>query len=216
MSVQLTRIDANQRLADYVLDLASKTESSERPYWKMISCRRIDGYEDGRALRIFRMDGTKKWEWKDDPLSRGVRHLVEPFVHHYTSLTRVMLLVQKPNEEVYCHTDRITGQEYAEGVCMGKYEDDWLKYRDQCNADPLQHQKQHYLGGRLSLGPVGLSYTLPILSSPVKTYYQTENQFFFLNENVFHGADPVDYWRGVVFFDGIYNPEIMQKYYDFQ
>lgn len=214
MKYHLTNIFADQTLSDTVLELASTTGSPERSYWKMISCRLIEGYEyDGRAARLFRMDPTKEWRWKDDELSQSVKTLVEPFIHHYSRLTRVELLIQKPGESVYCHKDRITGQVYDNCAAIGEYAADWHAHGKQCNADPLIHQQQHYLGGRLSLGKEGRSYILDMDDKPKKSYYIINNEFFFLNEDVLHGADSVDFWRGVVFFDGIHNPEVMSKYY---
>ena len=214
MNVIPTGIMADRHLADAVLGMATKAEAPERSYWKMISCRETEGYE-GRSARILRMDPTKDWEWKTDPLSQTVKRLVEPFVHHYSHLTRVELLIQKPGEAVYCHKDRITGQIYNGIVSTVGFEEDWEKYGPVCNADPTQHEKQRFFGGRLSLGACGKSYILQSISSrPEKVYYHYDNQFFFLNEDVFHGADAVGFWRGVVFFDGIQNPEVMCRYYD--
>lgn len=211
MNYHLTNIFADQKLSDTVLELASMTASPERSYWKMISCRLLTGYEnDGRAARLFRMDPTKEWKWKDDELSQTVKALVEPFVHHYSRLTRVELLIQKPGESVYCHKDRITGQSYDDGISIGTYAADWFRHAENCNADPLLHEQQHYLGGRLALGPEGRSY---LMDNQTKSYYTTKNEFFFLNEDALHGADSVDFWRGVVFFDGVHNPEVMKPYY---
>ena len=212
--IQLTTIEADADLAERVLTKGIAESTHERSYWKMFSCRHLSSGQDGQAARVFRMDPTKEYEWGDDELSQMVKTLVDPFLFHYDHLTRVELLIQKPGTEVYCHTDKITGQIYEDGMaCPPRYKDVWEEHGPLCKADPWQHKKQHYLGGRLALGPQGRSYFMESLIPPEKIYYATQNLFFFLQENLYHGAEPVDFWRGVVFFDGIHNPDVMKAYY---
>ncbi len=213
MNPVLTDLESDSDLAQHVLAQCIHTPTLERDYWKMFSCRTLGSAYSPREERIMRMDHTKTWEWHGDKLSQDVRRLVEPFTdRYYSHLTRVELLIQKPGNEVPCHKDRITGQQYGDFIAIRPFEDDWNRFNANCHADFRVHWKQHYLGGRLALGPQGLSYVLN--EPPRKTYYETASKFFFLNEDVLHGAEPVDFWRGVVFVDGIHNADAMEQFYD--
>lgn len=205
-SFLLTNIHADKHLSDIILEEMKTSDSkpiSRKEHWISHTCRGIgDTYSPNDI--VFRLDHTKEWSWFGDPMSLMVKELLEPFEKAYDHMTRVVLLIQRPGFAIPQHTDWITGQIYKNDEVYIRPNDikQWFGVREECKANPYAHENQHFYGGRLALGQQSHSY---VVVDGQKTYYETGNEFFLLDEKTPHGADSVDYWRGVVFVDGILN-----------
>ena len=211
-SLLSTNIYADKNLSDIILEKMKTSDLKpiiRKEHWISHTCRGVGGKYSPNDI-VFRLDHTKEWSWFEDPMSLMVKELLEPFEKAYYHMTRVVLLIQRPGFAIPQHTDWITGQIYKNEEIYIRSNDikPWFRFRNTCGANPYAHNKQYFYGGRLALGHQSHSY---VVEDEQKKYYETGNEFFLLNETRTHGADAVDYWRGVVFIDGILNISFLKS-----
>lgn len=190
-------------------------------------------YGDTWIERILRLEFHHQWVWGNHEYNDLIRELVEPFTnHYYKMLTRLQVIFYPPGVSNTVHRDRIIGQRYAEGLNItgGKagYCDwpTWLRLRHSgdMKTDIDFHRKQHFTSGRLYLSDSSkLIFTdqtgftdmdntyLPLKGNHV---YHPRDEFFFAYDDGWHSGAPSDDWRGILFFDGLFDPEKMKPIYD--
>lgn len=147
-----------------------------------------------------------KWKWIDHEAAQVVqRELQSIFDEFFESVSSVIVLIQKQNCLLPPHRDIIPGNKYSdllhprsslpgefEGLFLGE---DWFAEF----ADDLVggHEDNRYFTLRIPLGIEGRGFPF-IYNNYKKDYYTSNGRAFFLNDTTFHGADPVDFPRGVL------------------
>jgi hypothetical protein len=208
------------------------------PFWRLKIVRSVDSASvPESALRWFateaapdqtfhrwayqcRLDDTLQWRWLDEDAGRRISAILAPIAPCFQLITRVNINLQIPGQNLPMHRDLVAGNEYdgldsethwRPGKRRLRYIcDPWLeKVRPLANRE---HRNGGYYAVRIPLSErpddPGLPY---IVHDNQKWYYATKDRVFFLNEyEVYHGADPVDFWRGVIFVAGILDPAHLQ------
>ena len=208
------------------------------PYWRLKIIRSVEPASvPSSALRWFeteaqpeqtfqrwayhcRLDDTLQWRWLDEEAGRRVAAILTPLAACFQVITRVNINLQVPGQTLPAHRDLVAGNVYDgleseahwwPGPHRVRYTGEpWLeKVRPLANRD---HRAAGYYAVKIPLserpGDPGLPY---IKDSRGKHYYATDDRVFFLNEyEMYHGADPVDFWRGVVFVAGVLDPAGVQ------
>lgn len=167
-----------------------------------------------------RLDDTLQWRWLDDDAGRRIDAILAPLAACFQVITRVNINLQVPGQLLPAHRDLVAGLEYdglesplhwKPGPHRVRYVGEpWLEHvRPLANRD---HRATGYYAVKIPLseraGDPGLPF---IIHNREKYYYTTDDRVFFLNEyEMYHGADPVDFWRGVVFVAGVLDPAGMQ------
>lgn len=218
--VKYTEVRADRELREEVLvkliELSEEEGGIHRSDLSIFHCRTVEGIPTSEQV-VYRMDVAKNWEWRTDELSQMVRTLIDPFVHYYVKVTRVMCIAQIPGVALDTHVDHIAGQYYDYGMNLGSHTtpDAMIElFRDgKLQADPHLHEKQRYYGGRLFLQDENSSY---YVEDGEKFYYHPENRFFFLRDAFEHGSDAQAAWRGFLYIDGMFRPDMMESIYDDQ
>jgi hypothetical protein len=177
----------------------------------------LPAYLKGRWYYYMRMNSRMGWVWNESPAASLVQKLLIPLEPYFKCFTRVSVLLQIPNSALPPHRDLVPFNEYdnmdnphftLKGDKKLTYlGEDWLT-RDPKNISDVSHVSQGYLNLKIPLSANPHSPGLPyIVYKGEKIYYNSQKKLLFLNEiDVEHGGDPVDFYRGVVFVDGIFNP----------
>jgi hypothetical protein len=211
---------------------------STEPFWRLKVVRSVDQASVPEAtLRWFatqatpdqsfarwayqcRLDDTLQWRWLDDEAGQRITAILAPIASVFQLITRVNINLQLPGQTLPMHRDLVAGNEY-DGLDSATHwrpgdrrlryvGDPWLEQaRPLANRD---HKAGGYYAVRIPLSErpddPGLPY---IVHDHTKMYYSTQDRVFFLNEyEVYHGADPVEFWRGVIFVAGILDPAHLQ------
>jgi hypothetical protein len=170
----------------------------------------------GRWAYQCRLDDSLRWRWLDDDAERRITGILAPIAPCFRLITRVNINLQIPGQDLPMHRDLVAGNAYdgldsathwRPGPHRLRYLGDaWLE-----QVRPLanrEHGAAGYLAVKIPLSERDDDPGLPyIVHDNQKSYYSTDNRVFFLNEyEIYHGADPVDFWRGVVFVAGILEP----------
>ena len=215
MAIIRTGLRCDPELANQALELAKVYVTESRSYWLIPHCRELVPEHLHPAIRaeyrnqprkverLMSLEPSSVWRWNDNPLAKVVERLVQPFVDAYfTHVTRTVLLVQIPGEEVPCHMDQISWQNYDDGLFE---RNDYKGLLDRIgrflNYDPDAHKRLGYFSGRVMLGNSRTSY---YMDGDGKVYHNQDDEFYFFRDATPHGADACDEYRGVVFVDGIH------------
>lgn len=208
------------------------------PFWRLKVLRSVDpasvpesvlhwfateaapGQTFARWAYQCRLDDTLSWRWLDEDAGQRITAILAPIARCFQLVTRVNINLQIPGENLPMHRDLVAGNEYdglesethwRPGPRRLRYTGDpWLeKVRPLANRE---HRSGGYYAVRIPLSErpddPGLPY---IVHGDQKWHYSTKERVFFLNEyEVYHGADPVDFWRGVIFIAGILDPTQLQ------
>lgn len=156
-----------------------------------------------------RLDPNLEWEWMDTPITETVKRVLEPMLHLYTKLNRVLILVQKPGSAIPMHIDRVIKNDYdQEGYFVPGPSADL----------PIHGENYHwsvnkYLALKFPLSELDGANGLPTVEFDGKQYcYDVGNNLFAINEiDILHGAGAVDYRRGVIFLDGLLDYDKLLK-----
>lgn len=153
-----------------------------------------------------RLNSELPWEYFQNPLKDLVQELVSPLCSFY-SPTRIKIFVQKPNESLREHCDKL---EYKNNALFR----DFLKTEQFHDffVEPF-HQAQKCLTIKIPLSEIpgdnGKGY---FLYQGMKYYLKPGNNFYMFNESKLrHGADPCSHFRGVIFLDGVINLVELEK-----
>lgn len=130
-----------------------------------------------------------EWAWTDDACCETVRRVLRPLEPLIRRLTWVIVLLQVPGEAVPVHRDFVPGTRH-----MSREDNLFLSLKIPLSEHP-DRPGQPY-----------------IIQDGRKHHYSSKSRLFFLNESaVMHGADAVDYWRGVVFVSALWNVDEIRR-----
>jgi hypothetical protein len=188
---------------------------------KAPSASNLPNYEDGRLSYYLRLHDQVEWEWRDSPAAQLTQQALQSAQSLFFKMTRISVLLQIPGQPVPAHRDLVPGNTYEsmrneELTFLG---DKRLPYKGESWLQDLKlplkdgtHKKNNYMNFKLPLSESldsGQSY---IIWNDQKLTYDSKDHGFLLNEvEMEHGADPVDFYRGVIFVDGFINPEALAK-----
>lgn len=169
------------------------------------------------VCHFLRLEPNICWRWSNRSIAKKLEEEISSLMFFFKRLTRVAAFLQKPGMSINAHCDLVPGCRYKgivdEFTAEIKSDNDLIYQGAKWWKDifthqyPLVHKKQGYLGLRIpiSLNPNLLGRQYLKLDSK-KYYYDTANRAFFINEyQIMHGADAVDFVRGVLFVDGELN-----------
>jgi hypothetical protein len=160
-----------------------------------------------------RLDPALEWEWAPGEAAGLVRELLAPLAR-LGRVTRVKAILPLPGVRVPAHRDLVPGNEYdglaepcavAQGARRLRYQGvPWLPPAPPTDA----HRAVGYLSLKIPIserpGDAGRPF---VIMDGRRRHYSSRGRLFFLNEyELLHGADPVDFWRGVVFVSGFWDP----------
>jgi hypothetical protein len=208
------------------------------PFWRLRIVRSVDPASVPEPLRRWfateaapdqtlnrwayqcRLDDTLQWKWLDEEAGQRIAAILAPIASCFQLITRVSINLQIPGENLPMHRDLVAGNEYdglesathwRPGPHRLRYMGDaWLEHvRPLANRE---HRANGYYAVRIPLSERADDPGLPyIVHDDIKYHYSTNGRVLFLNEyDVYHGADPVEFWRGVVFVAGILDPARLQ------
>ena len=187
------------------------------PQWVQISLRTLDrstmkDTENHIKDFHYRLDPQTEWYWEDNAVVPVVRSLIENIEHLYTKLTRIRAFIQLPFTSVIPHRDLIPGNDYnhienAYSPEPGAFCGTFMGHPELFVEPNTRHRDQKYLNLKIPLTTkVGDSGKAYIIEEGTKKYLVANDRFYFLNEyEIFHGCDPVEFHRGIIFVDGILN-----------
>lgn len=178
----------------------------------------LSKYETQRYSYLARGAENLDWQWLDVPGVEEVRNLLTRNLDKLLlSINRVSIIIQKPGFAVPAHRDLIVGSTYINmkevySTFLGDKKltyqgEEWFHKRINVNENTY-HKDQGYYGLRIPISERPGENGAPFIenSSGEKMYYDCGNNLFLLNEaELEHGADPVDYYRGVIIVDGKLN-----------
>jgi hypothetical protein len=131
-----------------------------------------------------RFEESCLWGWVDSEKTQLVRFYVDKLKHLFKKITRVQIIVQRPNMPLPLHRDLAFGENYSDGK--------------------LSH-KRNVLSLKIPLSNEPNSNGVPIICVNDKVFrYDVGRSFFAINEvEMLHGSKPVPFYRGVICVDGI-------------
>ena len=151
---------------------------------------------------INRFNTKLTWEWKNTPSAQLVKQLLSP-LEDVIKFTRVFALIRKPGEAAPTHTDIAYKHSYDIGYAT----------KANLTGNSIEHHTNNYAAIRIPLTELSGNNGMPYLYMNNKPYYyDAGNNFFVLDEvRNAHGADPVDFHRGVIFVDGFVDFEKLEE-----
>jgi hypothetical protein len=196
------------------------------PFWVGLGLTRIldanvppmSDYMRGRWYYYMRLNSRVGWQWENNPATEVVRRLLQPLEPYFKCFTRATVILQIPNVALPAHRDLVPFNEYENmfsphSTLPGDKKltyvgEGWLAPEPNYKSD-VSHASQGYLNLKIPISANPHSPGAPYINDRgEKYYYNSQNKILFINEvEIEHGGDPVDYYRGVVFVDGIFNPE---------
>lgn len=163
-----------------------------------------------------------EWYWTDHPSSAIVQRLIAPLSKCIQKVTRVVVTLQIPGVGIKAHRDLACGNAYLQmsephstriGSKNLTYKgDSWFPSVDKILLS-RQHEKQGYLSLKIPITErLNLCGKPFIVHGGKKNYYSSERSLFFLNEvEALHGADAVDYYRGLILINGLFDYDAILK-----
>jgi hypothetical protein len=224
----------NEVISDHRSTPTEQAKVLENPFWISGGLRGLAGksWRDGltpsecdRFTYLVRAHLDYEWRWSNCSQSDKIAHLLnEQLGDLLLRITRVAIIVQVPGLEVPAHRDLIVGGNYQRmrsniSTYLGEEElryfgDEWYKNKHDIEEN-LYHEEQGFFGLRLPLSENINDNGRPFIQdyNGNKTYYGCGHHAFLLNEaDVLHGADPVDFYRGVIIVDGKIDINNIEKY----
>jgi hypothetical protein len=147
-----------------------------------------------------------------------VKSLLEPVEHLFTKLTRVAAFVQTPGMRIGAHRDLIPGNSYKH--IQSPYSQKFGGYSGVYRGDPnlivennTRHPDQRYLNLKIPISSDPNNSGEPYIhNGKDKLYLKSNDCYYFINEyEIMHGCDPVNFYRGVIFIDGIINMDVLEQ-----
>ena len=168
-----------------------------------------------------RLRSDLNWNWKPGLATDLVKEALKPYDHLIEKITRVVVAIQIPGIEIRAHRDFAAGNTYhgmvgKHSTLAGSLElmyegDEWLPGLQDIKPSD-QHKQQKYLSLKIPISEKEEPGRPYVLRDGVKIYYSSENHLFFLNEaEVLHGSEAVDYQRGLILVNGIFDAEAVEK-----
>lgn len=193
-----------------------------KPFWMAAGLRDMDlesynelsDNEKGRLSYLMRLRPGMKWKWENRPIIDTIKNIISPLNSYIKRLNRVVIILQMPGKSVPPHRDLIVGDTYENmesrtstlwgNKTLQYLGDPWFSAINKEIPNNNLHEKQNYFGLRIPLSQYPGNNGKPYLQRPgaEKQYYNVNNQLFLLDEaSTNHGADAVDFYRGVVIVD---------------
>lgn len=200
--------------------------SKIQPFWLKYDVRSLDrdsivgSYATEKAPGDFfyRLDPRAAWYWEDNGVALLVKPMIAEVGHLFTKVTRIKVFIQKPDMEIASHRDLMPGNNYRS--IGGKYKPTVGVFNGTFVGHPnlhvepnTRHRDQKYLNLKipLSADPGNPGKPFIIDKDGQKEYLVSDDCFYFLNEyEIFHGCDAVNFYRGVIFVDGMLNMEALE------
>jgi len=150
---------------------------------------------------INRFNKNIKWEWRRKKTSQMIKNLLEP-LSGIIQFTRVFTLVRRPGEPAITHADVAYDHSYSTG---------WTS-KPELHGNNPEHHHNNYAAIRIPLSEKDGDNGLPYLYIDDQPYYYNAGKNLFVIDEIRnpHGADPIDFYRGVVFVDGFVDFEKLQ------
>jgi len=198
----------------------------EQPFWLKYDVRSLEhasiwgtyDEEPSPPDFFYRLYPDAEWYWEDNEVAELVKPITAEVEHLFIKMTRIKAFVQKPGEPIAAHRDLTPSHEYRHitnpfQAAVGGYSGYFQGHRNLRMPPNTRHSDQKYLNLKIPLSADpergGKPYIVP--TDGVKRYLKAEDHFYFLNEySIFHGCDEVDYYRGVIFIDGILNMDAIR------
>jgi hypothetical protein len=155
-----------------------------------------------------RLDDSADWEYIETPVTGIVKDLMSNISHLYKKVTRILLLVQNPNEDIPLHTDKVLKNQYDNEL----FQPGPTEYLNKISYSNL-HEQNRYMALKFPLSEIYSDNGKPIVKIDDKIYrYDVSNHLFAINEvQIEHGAIGVEHRRGVIFIDGLIDWENLIK-----
>ncbi len=200
--------------------------SDEQPFWLKYDVRSLEhasiwgtyDEEPNPPDFFYRLYEDAEWYWEENEVAELVKPLATEVEHLFTKMTRIKAFVQKPGEPISAHRDLTPGHQYRLianpfQASLGGYSGIFQGHRNLRMPLNTRHSDQKYLNLKIPLSADPASGGKPyiVAKDGVKRYLKSEDHFYFLNEyEMFHGCDAVDFYRGVVFIDGILDMDALE------
>ena len=219
--------DLQVKITDWVKaegDLTTPENPGYKPFWigqGYTICTQgeaLEGLTEAQAQRYFYLKRASydfSWEWMEKPYAAEVRDIISQLGPLVKRITRIAIILQIPGESVPAHRDLFIGNTYNNLKSSNEtyWGSDRLTYMgDPCFEEKFgktlaqkNHENQNYFGLRIPLTEKPGMGGKPFVQTPgdEKHYYDMGNHVFLLDEaSCEHGADPVDFVRGVIIVDG--------------
>jgi len=143
------------------------------------------------------------WDWVETPVTPILKNLLESLRPYCVKLSRVQVLLQRPQVAIPPHTDKVAGQNY-DGVVYSTFAGH--------TPEPTDiHRRNKFLTIKVPLSEESPNNGKPYFEKDGRIYiYDSGCHAFALDEiNIKHGAQGVAYSRGVVLIDGEYDTDRM-------
>jgi hypothetical protein len=181
----------------------------------------LNEYEFGRLAYYVRLRQDIEWEWIPNPIGRLCEKILKPLSPFLQKITRVSVLLQIPNMALPAHRDLVPGNTYGNmrdghrtfwGQETHKYlGEEWLKTLPWSLEDG-SHKQNQFLNLKIPISAEEDPGQPFIVWNGQKLVYNTQKRAFLLNEvEMEHGADPVPFYRGVIFVDSLLNFEAISQ-----
>lgn len=177
----------------------------------------ISEYEFSRLFYYLRVHSELEWTWNETPIGQICRQILAPLSPLVHKFTRISVLLQIPNMAIPSHRDMVPGNTYKN--MMSRNLTAWGKETHlYCGEEWLQslpwkledgaHKKNNFMNLKIPISE-RQDFGKPFVRfNGKKLVYSTGGRAFLLNEvEIEHGADPVDFYRGVIFVDSLLNFE---------
>lgn len=222
-----------QTIIDETLEWgATSFEYNAIPVWKSVvftNMFRDDNFVE-EPQYPFRLDDRVTFEFRNMLRCNKSSMIIQELLSQIPlyKVTRVLVLLQEPNIKLGEHRDLVPGHLYdnMEDKTSVLYGDKTLRYEGTYHKafqslgleikDTEVHAAQSYMSLKIPLSVMPGNPGLPfILNDGVKTHFNTHDKLYLLNEyECEHGADAVDFWRGVIFVDGFFNLDVLNQMLD--
>lgn len=200
--------------------------SKEQPFWIKYDVRSVDhsslwsSYHEEPAPGDFfyRLYPLAEWYWETNSVTPLIMPLAMEVEHLFTKMTRIKVFIQKPGEPIAAHRDLVPGNRYEHigseyEARVGQYSGVYRGHRNLVMGENTRHRDQKYLNLKIPLSaqPDNPGKPFIIAKDGERQYLMSDDNFYFLNEyDMFHGCDAVDFYRGVLFIDGILDMEALE------
>ena len=166
---------------------------------------------------FFRLNPVGEWQWLDNAAAEVLKPYHEMVRHLFVKLTRVKVFIQRPGHIIHPHRDLVPGNQY-EGLddpytqAPGDFNGVYAGHPLIPTAPNTRHADQKYLNLKVPLTSQPGNHGLPYLVWNGGRYFiDSRDHMYCINEvELLHGVEPVEFYRGIVFFDGIMDIEAIE------
>lgn len=164
----------------------------------------------------YRLEPESHWKWLDNDAATILRPYVEGVAHLFHHITRVKVFLQTPGMAINAHRELVPGNHYrairspldsSYGASSGVYQGE----QGVRVSENDRHKAQRYLTVKVPLTSQPGDPGRPYVVKDERVFFNTHDCLYAINEyEMAHGAEPVDFWRGVSFIDGILDMQALE------